>query len=147
VATLTTRVERAIYTRLSEDADLLAALAEAGAVPNVEALYWRGMAELDTPPPFVVFDLLAAVDTPMRCGTVDSSELTYQIKAVGIGHDAQALEAAVDRLAALFDGYRVVSDGLDMLFARTGEVSYVEGAATGGYAHLGFQYTIRVQED
>ncbi|MCL5460391.1 hypothetical protein M3M33_17265, partial [Loigolactobacillus coryniformis] len=70
---------------------------------------------------------------------------TYQVKVVaGMATDGgdvtQDLEAAVDRIDALLSGWRGSEDGLRICSRDLGPVNYSEGAAQGGYTHLGGLY-------
>jgi hypothetical protein len=144
--TPTVRIEQALYTLLSEDAALLAALENLGATPNADALYWRGMPALDTPVPFVVFEMLAGTDDTTRCGPPASSKLVYQIKVIAAGNDMVALEPVADRLDTLIAGHVETLDGFRLHFQRASSLAYTEGTPPGEFSHLGFTYNVRAGE-
>jgi hypothetical protein len=147
---VTTRVERALFRLLSGDQTLLLALVALGAAPDAEQLVWKGLAPPSVPLPYVLLvDMQAGSSESGGCGDAFLVRCTYQVKVVAGqapdgGDVAQDLEAAADRIDALLSGWRG-TEGVYRICARdVGPVNYSEGAAQGGYTHLGGLYEFDV---
>lgn len=96
--------------------------------------------------PVVEYNLQApGADDSSRCGGVELSRLTYQVKVIGRGVGAVALQPFWDRLDALLTGAADGGGGFRWNVIRETPIRYTEVSGSDRYTHYGGLWAFEIR--